>query len=112
MMICKADFEELFPDLFKPEPVAETRQTANPATLVTSPSAGCFARWEDDGGQEVPAKLRRRAVSSARPQYAGVSRPGPLDLAMPVTAAYAAAWATLYDYGQPKTDRRVLVTSS
>lgn len=43
MMICKADFEELFPHLFTREaqPKIET-------TLV--PTDACIARWYDDGG--------------------------------------------------------------
>lgn len=68
MMICDADFEELFPALFQPEPVRAARPKAQ------GPSAGCIARWDDDGGRQAAsvwgAKLQvlRRAngVSSDR----------------------------------------------
>ena len=42
MMICKADFEELFPELFQPSDMVSS---------VPGPSVKCLARWEDDGGR-------------------------------------------------------------
>ena len=44
MIICKADFEELFPEIFAPEP------HLSPKLKVHQPSAECLRRWEDDGG--------------------------------------------------------------
>ncbi len=43
MMICRADFEDLFPHLFAPKarPVAKKVQIQKVA---------CIARWKDDGG--------------------------------------------------------------
>jgi len=41
-MICRADFEELFPEIFRPTPMSGSRQ---------SPTEECLARWEDDGGR-------------------------------------------------------------
>ncbi|WP_322867866.1 hypothetical protein U5922_017610 [Aquicoccus sp. G2-2] len=45
MMICKADFEDLFPDLFDGNP----RHAATP--MRTALSDTCLARWVDDGGR-------------------------------------------------------------
>ena len=57
MMLCKADFEELFPELFPRE---------NQATLSPAPSADCVARWEDDGGTVAPSPSRRFAIPAAQ----------------------------------------------
>ncbi len=55
MMICDADFEELFPTIFRRGPHAANN---------LGPSADCVARWEDDGGR--PALMMREA-STVRP---------------------------------------------
>jgi len=63
MMICNADFEELFPALFRPAsaPASAARQPA--------PDANCIARWEDDGGRIVPpARLVLAYASSTASQ--------------------------------------------
>ena len=61
MMICKADFEELFPELFRPSDMERS---------VAEPSAKCLARWEDDGGRTTSANViplsRRRPIQEAR----------------------------------------------
>ncbi|KAA8606069.1 hypothetical protein AL036_16185 [Salipiger aestuarii] len=61
MMICKADFEELFPDLLGPK-------VRRPS--AAGPSAECVARWEDDGGRTTSANIiplpRRRPIQEAR----------------------------------------------
>lgn len=64
MMLCKADFEELFPELFE-----------QPRRTPALPSADCVARWEDDGG--APAVMNRTATS----------RPWPAQAAAPMVAA-------------------------
>lgn len=67
MMICNADFDELFPDLFcRPLTAAAPR----------APEPGCLARWEDDGGR-IPAPQRPRAAPSVprRAVRAGASDP-------------------------------------
>lgn len=51
MMICNADFEELFPALFRPAPVSAS------AMPQPAPNASCIARWEDDGGRIAPSAL-------------------------------------------------------
>ena len=56
MMICKADFEELFPELFRPSDMERS---------VAEPGAKCLARWEDDDGRTtstniIPLPHRRR----------------------------------------------------
>lgn len=97
MMICKADFEELFPDLFQPEPAPATHQTAKP------PSTACIARWEDDGGLPLPAN-RRRATSGRSPHYGfdvpKLARAGSVAAMLPAATAYAATWAMLSAYGR------------
>ncbi|MEP3687498.1 MULTISPECIES: hypothetical protein [Sulfitobacter] len=49
MMLCRADFEELFPEMFEPQ------VSATPA----APSDDCVARWEDDGGAPAPVVWKR-----------------------------------------------------
>lgn len=63
-MLCKADFEELFPELFEQQPRAAATQT----------SVDCVARWEDDGG--APAVLGRNPT-----------KPWPVQAASPMMAA-------------------------
>lgn len=63
MMLCKADFEELFPEVFAPERHRAER---------TAPAGNrpvCIARWEDDGGA-----LRRGAGASRTPVSGFVRR--------------------------------------
>lgn len=61
MMICKADFEELFPDLFRPTDIEPS---------AAKPSARCLERWEDDGGRTTSGNSiplpRRRPIQEAR----------------------------------------------
>lgn len=61
MMICKADFEELFPDLFRPTDIEPS---------AAKPSAKCLARWEDDGGRTTSASTvplpQHRPIQEAR----------------------------------------------
>ena len=57
MMICRADFEDLFPLMFQPED----------NDWVAEPSALSVARWEDDGGRPAPVELTGRpATTSSR----------------------------------------------
>ena len=97
MMICNADFEDLFPHLFKPEPAFAARQK------TTSPSASCIARWEDDGGQSKPATRPSQVVSERRSQFGSdmrnFARADNLAATMPAAAAYAAAWTMPSGYG-------------
>ncbi|MCB1311449.1 MAG: hypothetical protein KDK29_05970 [Sedimentitalea sp.] len=98
MMICKADFEELFPHLFKPEPAPAAPQMAKPA------SSECIARREDDSGPSLPAGRLGRTAHGRRSQRGSgmpaVARPG----TMPAAEAYAAAWTMLSAYGKMTTD--------
>ena len=48
MMVCKADFEELFPELLRLRDMER---------LVAEPSAKCLARWEDDGGRTTSTNI-------------------------------------------------------
>ncbi len=83
MMICKSDFEDLFPEIFQPD---ET----------------CIARWEDDGG-------RTKRVPQVGPTSGSVqtslgdsghqpARAGEVFTTMPAAAAYGAAWVMLTTY--------------
>lgn len=60
MMICKADFEELFPECFTSQ-IQIRRETA-------APSQACIARWEDDGGRFGPA-IAHSETQDQRPQF-------------------------------------------
>ncbi|MBN8189995.1 hypothetical protein JF540_25245 [Salipiger thiooxidans] len=71
MMICKADFEELFPELFRPSDMERS---------VADPGAKCLARWEDDGGRTtstniIPLPHRRRMQETRRDSIFEVGRP-------------------------------------
>lgn len=57
MMICKADFEELFPRVTHPG-----RQRPSAATHFLRP-APCILRWEDEGGRVSGLPPRRAAAS-------------------------------------------------
>ena len=69
MMICSADFEELFSDLFRP------RAQANRAA---ESSAQCLARWEQDRGRVAPTDPDHRpengSASRIRPAQAKAMR--------------------------------------
>lgn len=98
MMICDADFDELF------SPMDETVRRAVPAAGLLSPTTACIARWEDDGGRTLarqdrgtPATVRTgRSISrSPDPTTAGLAL-----TMMPAAAAYDAAWSVLAAYGR------------
>lgn len=61
MMICKAEIEELFPELFRPSDMERS---------VAEPSAKCLARWEDNGGRTTSTNIiplpHRRPMQKAR----------------------------------------------
>ncbi len=54
MMLCKADFEELFPSLFKTKD-----HTLGEAQL--SSGNDCISRWKDDGGSVLALPAREHA---------------------------------------------------
>lgn len=101
MMICDADFEELFPDLFQPEPAPVMQPAAK------APTAECFARWEDDGG--LPRAPRERTAPVRGPVSAydmdGFARAGAIAAVAPAIAAFAAA-STLFSAYDEMTTRR------
>lgn len=68
MMICAADFEELFPDLFQPATASDAQPKAK------APSTECIARWEDDGGLHIQAARRPAVLRSAAPPPTTASR--------------------------------------
>lgn len=97
MMICKADFEELFPKTFKPD----QRPVAGKAAGDPGPS--CIARWEDDGGRT--RDQRRRDASDVRTAGDGHAIPNPMTTSfslatMPAAAAYGATWTMLLSLGR------------
>lgn len=61
MMICKADFEDLFPELFLPRDTESS---------VAEPNTESVARWEDDSGRATSAETtpqpRREAWSGSQ----------------------------------------------
>jgi hypothetical protein len=57
MMICKPEFEELFPDMLKPEQCQVTAPSA------PEPRTPCFDRWEDDGGRTLPKSRKLNEMS-------------------------------------------------
>lgn len=103
MMICDADFEELFPDLFQPEPAPGMQPIAK------GPSAECIARWEDDGG--LPGAPRERTAPVRSPVFAydmdGFSRAGAIAAVAPANAAYAAIRTMFSAYDEMTTRRDI-----
>ena len=59
MMLSKADFEEIFPELFSPY------KSVLAEIPVTTNNPACIARWEDDGGKPSH-NMRRSDVSVSR----------------------------------------------
>lgn len=43
MMICNADFEDLFPDLFQPEPAPRTQQADKAPSAAAAPANATYA---------------------------------------------------------------------
>ena len=71
MMICNADFEELFPDLFA------RKANGGSSARHDAPSKTCVARWEDDGGRTSLAFNSRR-VEKQQVARVGSNRPAPI----------------------------------
>lgn len=68
MMICKADFKELFPECFTTQ-IQIRCETA-------APSQACIARWEDDGGR-FGRDIAHSETQDQRPQCAEGDFPNP-----------------------------------
>lgn len=105
MMLCKADFEQLFPESFAPEQMIETE------TFDLGPSAACIARWEDDGGltlaefasDQPPARTSSRlAIAMSDPTRAGLAF-----VATSAAATYGVAWSLLATYDQMMDVREI-----
>ncbi len=99
MMICKADFEELFPETFR------SHQRPLAGRTVGNPSPACLARWEDDGGRPS-RQLPRCGVLVDRRANDGYPVPDPMRTSlalatMPAAAVYGAIWTTLSNFGRP-----------
>lgn len=104
MMICKADLEDFFPDLFPSEPTgaaspSETARSGNPiyrrGENLALPAPGTRPRQAAYG--------RTSGQGSDRP---GNARPGALAGAMPAAAAYAAVWTMLSGSRASGNDRK------
>ena len=97
MMICKADFEDLFPDLFQSEPEPAARRK------IVPPGADSIARWEDDGGRPLPVHRRRCAASGRGPRHGydmpELVRAGAMASLMPAAVAYTNTWNMLSALG-------------
>ncbi|SMX48783.1 hypothetical protein [Maliponia aquimaris] len=119
MMICKADFEELFPHLFQPDPAPAPAPAPAlaPASrrMARSASVECLARWENEGGTVQPATGQPRTAAGRRPQYGSdmsalarmpaLARASAMAATMPGAASYSAALSMLSAYGQMTRDR-------
>ena len=94
MRICKADFEELFPETFR----------AKENLRIRKPEIACINRWEDDGGRT--ALLPQRPVASVpKPDYHVEQWPDPRRTGvamalMPAIAALGAAQAMMTVWGR------------
>ncbi|GKY89872.1 hypothetical protein STA1M1_37410 [Sinisalibacter aestuarii] len=97
MMLSNADFEEIFPDLFRPERRALVSQS------VRAASPACIARWEDDGGR-LCDRTQSHDVSDRRREV-GYAVHDPVETrhaleTLPVAAALGAAWMMLASFGR------------
>lgn len=105
MMICNADFEELFPDLFQTEPDPAVQQVAG------EPSVECIARWEDDGGRHLgPRAPLRCSAAVQRPAFdmERLARAGAIAAAAPAIATLVAAQTMLSAYGEMTTRQEII----
>lgn len=98
MMICKADFEELFPATFKPKLRSST------VLALPEPAPACIARWEDDGGRTTPVTVRP-GLRSVHPSHYGsrMAAPARTGIAVsmfPAMAAYGATAAMLSTFAK------------
>ncbi len=98
MMICDADFDELFPPMAQPK-----RQNVRARRPVT-PGKPCIARWEDDGGRTSHILPRRKTVI-AHSGHHGYRLPDPRRASvaiamMPAMAVYGAMATMLTAYGK------------
>ncbi len=98
MMICDADFDELFPNLTSPE------RRDVPAHEARAPNETCIARWEDDGGKASPFPPRHVTTRTRQGhQDYGLRDPAWAGIAiamMPAMAAYGATSAMFTAYGK------------
>ncbi len=92
MMLCKADFDEIF------DPGQERTDAARPASGPAHPDKACLARWEDDGGRVLPARIAQRDQRSL--PVSDQMRIGMALATMPAAAAYGAAWTMRSTYHQ------------
>lgn len=93
MMICKADFEELFPTIFP------TKPKAAPAAKMAAPSAACIDRWESDGGRVLPKPPRKNTPDAGlKGRDTGAPDPMKAFVVLPAVAAYGAALNMLAMY--------------
>lgn len=97
MMICKADFDEIFPETLPP-----ARRAVEPKAAA-GPGPAAIARWEDDGGALRRPLPRReaRVPRTARDSYP-VADPMWRNVALVTTlatASYGAAWTMLSRFG-------------
>lgn len=102
MMICRADFEELFPECF----ASDTPKRGE--TKPVGPSDTCMARWEDDGGRIAQGLVSSKAANLRRP-FADSKVPNAKIAIMRGAMAsnlfmYGAIWATLAGFGLPTRD--------
>lgn len=97
MMICKADFQDLFPETFPADPEADAKPAARP------PNRPGLARWEDEGGRLAPASASDPVGRLRSPQGDGLwSDPrtlAPQGSAASSYAAFGAYWAILAKSG-------------
>ncbi len=64
MMLCRADFEELLPHLFKAVDHAVSEESV-------SPTHECISRWKDDGGSVSATPSREHARATVVPMSTG-----------------------------------------
>ena len=100
MMICDADFDELFPRTARPF----RRYTAH--SEPASPDRASLARWQDDGGK-TPAAPPQSKTARALHTHHGFRLPNPARAGivvamMPGMAAFGATSAMLAAYERMK----------
>ena len=96
MMICKADFEELFPEVFP------SRQDTTGGYATMPQGAKCTAR-SDDSSDRTHTALQRRGVRANIPTIAEYVFPdsatdSAVVASMPAALALALAWTMLSNY--------------
>lgn len=110
MMLCRADFEELFPHLFHPEsePKNEPKSEARPDPMAPQPAklpvAARIAPRKGENCRAHPAPKRQSAAIGPQPltgqDWQDLAMRRTVAATLSAAAAYGTAWSMLSDHNR------------